>query len=277
MSSTFLHLAGDGEPVYFSHANGFPAGVYEPFLTILNQKFEVFAVQNRATQVNAGQPDHNNWDIFANDLIQQIETQGKPVIAIGHSLGASCTVLAAIKRPDLFKALILIEPAMLSFSMSLLFKFAPKKVIRDSKLVQGTLNKPDTWNTRDEYLTYIKKFKGYKKFSEQSYEDFADHAIRKEGEAFTLAFPKTWEAHNYTMAPYLMNNFNRLDKLNVPTIAIRGASNMFFSDKLWEKWQAKQPKAIFLEDKNFAHLIPLEGPRECMALVNAGLKALNIA
>jgi pimeloyl-ACP methyl ester carboxylesterase len=276
MNSSFLHLPGEGEPVYFSHANGFPAGVYQQFLTALNQNFEVYAIQSRATQINVGKPDHHNWDIFADDLIGQIETQDKPVIAIGHSLGSSCTVLAAIKRPDLFKALVLIEPAMLSFPMSLLFKFAPRKFIHDSKLVQGTLNKPDTWNTREEYLTYIKKFKGYKKFSEKSYNDFADHAIRKEGETLKLAYPKIWEAHNYTMAPYLINNLNKLDKLKVPTVAIRGKANMFFSNKLWKKWQAKQPNAIFLEDKNFAHLIPLEGPQECMELIISGLKDLNI-
>jgi pimeloyl-ACP methyl ester carboxylesterase len=276
MSSTFLHLPREGEPVYFSHANGFPAGVYQQFLAELNQRFDVYAIQSRATQINAGKPDHNNWEIFADDLIRQIETQDKPVIAIGHSLGASCTVLAAIKRPDLFKALVLIEPAMLSFPMSLLFKLAPRKFIHDSKLVQGTLNKPDEWDTREQYLTYIKKFKGYKKFSEKSYNDFADYAIRKEGATLTLAYPKMWEAHNYTMAPYLMTNLNKLDKIKVPTVAIRGEANMFFSDKLWEKWQAKQPNAIFLEDKNFAHLIPLEGPKQCMALINSGLKDLNI-
>jgi pimeloyl-ACP methyl ester carboxylesterase len=277
MKQAFLHLPSSGEPVYFSHANGFPAGVYGQFLHTLNKKFDVTALQSRATHEDAGDPEHADWHIFADDLIRHIETQGKPVIAIGHSLGASSTILAAIKRPDLFKALVLIEPAMLSLPLSLAFKLLPKKIINDSKLVQGTLNKRDTWSTREEYLSYIKKFKGYQKFNDQGFSDFAENALRDSNGILSLAYPKAWEAHNYTLAPYLMKELGKLDKLDIPTVAIRGKPNLFFSNKLWVKWRSKQAAAMFLEDEKFSHLFPLEGPEECTALIQKGLTALGIS
>ena len=287
MSESYLHLSSNKEPVHFYHANGFPAGVYMPFLNQLNLSFDVYALNSRATHPDAGEPDHSDWHVFADDLIKFLEKQGKPIIAIGHSMGASATVLAATKRPDLFKALILIEPAMLDWPLSLVFKFTPKRYIKNSKLVQGTLNKKDSWNSREDFSSYIKRFKGYKKFSPEAYDAFTQHAVAKleaatgdqaisEADTFKLAFHKEWEAHNYTMPPYLMGHFAKLEQLKIPTVAIRGNVNGFFPDKYWTKWKNNQPSAVFLQDKNFAHLIPLEGPKECMALVNKGLKQLGL-
>lgn len=276
MSNNHLHLAGSGETIHFYHANGFPAGVYQPFLQTLNQDFDVYALQSRATWPDMPAPQHTNWHIYADDLIEFIEKLGKPIIAIGHSMGASATVLAAGKRPDLFKALILIEPAMVSLPMSLLLQTMPKKIINDLRLIKGTANKPDTWSSKEEYLTYIKKFKGYRQFSDESFHYFSDNAIKQKNGKFKLLFPKQWEAYNYTNPPYLMRDLTKLDKLNIPTIAIRGKPNMFFSHKLWDRWTKVQKKAIFLENENFSHLFPLEGPEECMTLIKQGLKQLNI-
>lgn len=279
MTESYLHLKSNNEAVHFYHANGFPAGVYTPFLDSLNQKYEVFALNSRATWPNAGVPTHNDWQIYADDLIAFIEKLGKPIIAIGHSMGASGTVLAATKRPELFKALVLVEPAMLTLPLAMIFKLTPKRYIRDLKLVKGTANKPDTWKTREDFSKYVRKFKGYNKFSAEAYDAFTEHAVSKNHEhqeEVTLKFHKSWEAHNYTMPPYLMNHFKILEKINMPTVAIRGQKNMFFPHSLWGAWKKKQPSAIFLEDKNFTHLFPLEGPNECMTLIQEGLKKLGI-
>ncbi len=276
MPDTYLHMTGPGEAVHFYHANGFPAGVYKPFLHTLQKQFDVYALHSRATQINAPSPNHKDWNIYADDLINFLEKQGKPIIAIGHSMGASSTVLAAIKRPDLFKALVLIEPAMVTFPTSLLLKLAPKKLIRDSKLVKGTANKPDTWASRNDYENYIRKFKGYRQFSKATFDAFIDHGIQQVEDQYRLVFHKEWEAHNYTSPPYLMNNLKKLDQLNIPTIAIRGKPNLFFPDKLWTTWQSKQPNAIFLEDTRYSHLFPLEGPEACMKLITEGLTTLGL-
>lgn len=276
MPDQYLHMSGSGEPIHFFHANGFPAGVYTPMLNALKQQFDVYALNSRATHTEAGDPEHKNWHVYADDLIEFIETLGKPIIAIGHSMGASSTVLAAVKRPDLFKALVLIEPAMVSLPISMVLRMLPKKMVNDTKLVKGTVNKPDTWSTKEEYESYIRKFKGYSQFSDEAFDAFLDHGIQKTDDAFKLVFHKKWEAYNYTNPPYLMGEFKKLNSLNIPTVAIRGKPNMFFSGKLWNKWQTVQPKAIFLEDKRFSHLYPLESPSECMALITQGLEKLNI-
>ena len=277
MSESYLHLSSNKEPVHFYHANGFPAGVYMPFLNQLNLSFDVYALNSRATHPDAGKPDHSDWHVFADDLIEFIEHNLQhPIIAVGHSLGASSTILAAVKRPDLFKALVLIEPAMVNLSTSLLLKLMPKKAIHNTKLVKGTASKPDSWGAKEEYGNYIKKFKGYHQFSNETFDAFMDHGIKKIENNYRLVFHKEWEAYNYTNPPYLMNKLKKLDELNIPTVAIRGKPNLFFSDQLWNKWQAKQPNAIYLENFEFTHLFPLEAPAACMKLVTEGLSKLDI-
>ncbi len=274
-----LHIKGKGEPVHFYHANGFPAEVYTPFLTQLSEHFDVYAMNGRATWENSGEPSHKNWEIFADDLIKHLEeTQNQPIIAIGHSMGASATVLAAIKRPDLFKALVLIEPAMVDWPMRLMFKFVPKNILAKNKLISGTAKKADTWINRETYKKYLKRFKGYRLFNENAFDAFMHHGVKeiKEGKV-QLRFPNQWEAYNYTNPPYLMKQFAKLKKgeLNIPTIAIRGKKNGFFSDKLWQTWQRHQPSAVYLQDKNYGHLMPLEGPLDTVTLILKGLSDIE--
>lgn len=276
MSNRFLHLPSSDQAIHFYHANGFPAGVYTPMLNTLSAQFDVYALNSRATRTDFGDPDHKDWHVYADDLIQFIETLGKPIIAIGHSMGASSTVLAAVRRPDLFKALVLIEPAMVSLPISLLLRMTPKNMVNGSKLVKGTANKPDTWATKSEYESYIRKFKGYSQLTDEAFDAFLNHGIQKVDEQYKLVFHKKWEAYNYTNPPYLMGEFKKLNKLNIPTVAIRGKPNLFFSEKLWNKWQSIQPQAVFLEDDRFGHLFPLESPLHCMNLIDQGLKKLNI-
>ena len=276
MSDSFLHVPGSGEAIHFYHANGFPAGVYMPLFDTLKKQFDVYATKSRATHPDIGAPNHKNWNIYADDLIKFIEQHGKPIIAIGHSMGASSTVLAAVRRPDLFKALILIEPAMVSFPISMLLRMMPKKMVNDSKLVKGTANKPDIWGSQDEYESYIRKFKGYSQLTDKAFDAFVSHGIQERDGNYQLVFHKAWEAYNYTNPPYLMNEFKKLNKLNIPTVAIRGRPNMFFSGKLWEAWKSKQPNAIFLENDVYSHLFPLENPEVCMELIIEGLEKLNL-
>jgi pimeloyl-ACP methyl ester carboxylesterase len=273
-----IHLPGPGDDLHFFHANGFPAGVYHGILSKLSAHFNVYAMQCRATWPDIGRPSHKNWQVYADDLIEFIEQHCQhPIVAVGHSLGASSTVLAAIKRPDLFKAVILIEPAMVDWPMRLLMKFTPMHIMKRNKLISGTLNKTERWQKKDDYLSYIKRFKGFNKFSEQTFLEFEKHAIEESPQGdYRLTFNNLWEAHNYTQAPFLLKHLNKLTTLGIPTVAIAGKSNLFFGNKLWQKWKTSQPKAVFLQDEKYGHLMPLEGPNHTFDLIMQGLKKLNV-
>lgn len=263
----------DKPPLHLYSANGFPVGVYQPIFEQLSEHFNVGALANRATwQPNVSMPKNRCWQVYADDLINFIEQQGTgPVIGVGHSLGATCTVYAAQKRPDLFSKLVLIEPAMVSRPLASLIKMTPKRLMKKVNPAKGTLNKNDVFSSRQEYLDYIKKFQGYAQFSPQMFDLFAEHAIFRDTDGkFRLKFSKHWEAHNYTGPPHVLN---RIAKLQMPVVAIRGKPNLFFSKDFWTQWKKAQPQATFLESLDNGHLLPLENPTYCSELIIKGVKS----
>jgi pimeloyl-ACP methyl ester carboxylesterase len=112
----YLDWGGDGPPAHFLHGNGFCAGAYAPFIRHLVPHFRIFASDIRG-QGGSEFPSIErirHWRVFSEDLNLLIRRLRRPpVIGIGHSLGAVATYIAAASHPDLFSALILIDPVLL--------------------------------------------------------------------------------------------------------------------------------------------------------------------
>jgi len=273
-NANWKNFSDDGEAAHFYHANGFPLGVYSLLLSKLRQKFNLSALEWRATWPNIGMPPKcRGWQIYADDLIAFIEQQYQtPIIGIGHSMGATCTILAAEKRPDLFKKLVLIEPAMVSRPIAQLARLLPKSVMNFIQPAKSTLKKQDIWDSRESFLAYCRKIRGYKHFDDETFNVMAQYGvIETQGGQFQLGFPKVWEAHNYTKPPNVLANLKRL---NIPCVAIRGKPSVFFTEAMWQKWQACCPNTIFKQDLDYGHLLPLESPSICYELIDNGLSEI---
>lgn len=272
--AVWKEFAGIGSPIHFYNANGFVLGVYTPFLEKLSQKYHLSALEMRASWPDIGLPPKaGDWQVYADDLIAYLETRhNEPVIGVGHSMGATSTILAADKRPDLFKALVLIEPAMVSIPMAWLIRILPRSAMNYTKLVKGTLSKPDCWPERRVYEAYIRKFKGYQRFGDAAFEAMAAHGVKKMGKReYQLSFPKVWEAYNYSTPP---NVFANIGRIKIPCLAIRGAPSVFFSQSRWDTWQKTSPHTLFKENLKYGHLMPLESPCACFELVDSGLSEI---
>ena len=103
--------------IQFSHANGFPAPVYEPFLRHFSQH-DIHAIP----VLGEGKYTiRNSWKSLARELIDTIEArQTGPVVGIGHSLGGVATFWAAQQRPDLFSHVFLLDPPIFQWSARML-------------------------------------------------------------------------------------------------------------------------------------------------------------
>lgn len=274
-AKVFKTFYDTGESVHFYHANGFPLGVYAPLLAKLQQAFSLNALELRPTWPDVGlPPKRRDWQLYADDLILHIELHcSAPIVGMGHSMGATSTILAANKRPDLFKALILIEPAMVSRPIAWFAKLMPKSLMNLTAPAKNTLKKRDAWESREHFLEYCKMSKLYKRFDDEAFTALAQFGVYQHNDGqFTLKFPKRWEAHNYTQPP---NVLSILKQIKLPCVAIRGKPSVFFSEATWLRWQQLTPDTVFLEDKRYGHLLPLENPSACFSLIHQGLSELN--
>jgi len=100
--------------IVFSHANGFPAGTYR----VLFEAWRAAGHPVQAVEKFGHDPLHpptSNWPNLRNELIQLVERKcTQPAWLVGHSLGGYVSVLAAAKRPDLVRGVVLLDSPMLT-------------------------------------------------------------------------------------------------------------------------------------------------------------------
>jgi len=115
----YIDWGGSGPLAHFAHATGFCAGTYTPIAGKLCRRLRVLGMDDRGhgrTTAPADTQTLKGWNVFAEDLAHFFKHLREPVIAIGHSRGAVAGLLLAVKRPDIIRALILIDPTILPFS-----------------------------------------------------------------------------------------------------------------------------------------------------------------
>src|ERR1051325_8550267 len=109
MSIPYFDLGGNGQPLHFLHANGYPPNCYKPLLELLKTEYHVFGMLLRPLWENA-KPEHiQDWTPFSDDLRLFLSSQPDPIIGVGHSIGAIVTLRAALREPEKFRALILLD------------------------------------------------------------------------------------------------------------------------------------------------------------------------
>jgi len=117
-------LSRIGRPFLFIHANGYPPETYRSFLTHFLDKYQVITLSLRPFLPDSDPINLKDWRDFRDDYLDFIDDQvskkrfgrsktiDPQVIGVGHSVGAMTNLMAAIERPNLFKALVLIEPVL---------------------------------------------------------------------------------------------------------------------------------------------------------------------
>ena len=253
-------------PIHFAHANGFPAGSYTQFLALLSAQRDVFALDHRAVWENSPYQPRTNfkWHDAANDLIAAIEKfSPNGVIGVGHSLGATTTLLAAAKRPDLFKQILLIEPIIFPTRLFVQFAWMPAPLrARLIGLAKRTLQRRETWASREEFVRALSGKSLFKGFSPEVLGDYAEHGLRQisdqTGEKLTLRFRKAWEAQVFMTPPYV---WRKLKALQVPCVVWRGETSTTLPKVSWDKWAKVRPDLPVHVLPSLGHMAPLQNPQ----------------
>lgn len=116
MADTKIFQAGERLDVLFLHATGFNAETYRPMLALLPAEVTWAAWDLRGHGANPLQADPaqlHSWQVYADDVIAVLDARRvTQTVLAGHSLGAVVAMLVAAARPDLVRALVLIDPPM---------------------------------------------------------------------------------------------------------------------------------------------------------------------
>jgi pimeloyl-ACP methyl ester carboxylesterase len=277
MNIPFFENGGDGPSLHFLHANCYPPDCYQPLLELLKTRYRVFGMLLRPLWPNSDPDEINDWNPFSEDLLRFLDGQKTgPVIGLGHSIGATVTLRAALREPERFRALVLMEPILfpryymlewgLVRALGLGYRFHP--------LIKGTVKR------RREFDDLDKVFEGYRRrgifrfFSDENLHTFiAGMTQPKAGEGYELAYSPEWEARVYYTGIWRdWDLWNGLSRLEVPTIILRGAQ----TDTFW----ASTARAVGRKNRGIrmvsleksTHLLPLERPQEVFDITQSFLK-----
>lgn len=263
-----------GEVAWFYGGNGFPLGFYEPLMGRLAGRFSLSGLHNRACWPDAGAPTRRDgWRRYGADLAEAIRARGQNgVLGIGHSQGACSMVLAQRADPGLFRALVLIEPAIVSRNAVRLARVLPKWAGRFVKPVQAARARRDVWPDRSSYLADLQAHPAYRRFDAEAWQAVAAHGVVPEGDRLRLAFPKAWEAHNFFHAEAVLAD---IEALEIPVAVIRGRASYFFPEPMWHELGRVRPDILRLTDDRFGHLLPIEAPAAAFELVERALAGLG--
>ena len=255
----YLDFGGEGPLLHFAHANAYTPGCYRQFLSHLTAHFQVRAMKQRPLWPEQAPEQLSRWDLFADDLIAFFEQEGwQDVIGVGHSLGAVATMMAAIRRPQLFRALVLIEPVFLAPAVLDLAREHPEQAFK-IPLVQIARKRRDRWPGREAAFAHFRQKTVYAQVSDAVLWDYVNHALcEREDGSVTLCFSSAWEAQIYGTPP--TDVWQLLPQVEQPTLALRGTETDTLLDPAWQLWHEVQPEATFVEVADAGHLLPLEHP-----------------
>lgn len=116
---SLLDWGGEGAPALLHHANGFCAAPWDEISRALRPRYRVFALDARGHGESSapGDPEAYAWPRFA-DAVEAVagalaRELGRPLaLGLGHSFGGTATLAAAARRPELFEALVLVDPVI---------------------------------------------------------------------------------------------------------------------------------------------------------------------
>lgn len=260
----------------FSHANGYPPLCYRSMLEALGASNRLVAGLHRplwqSAQDSADLPD---WSVFADDLLTLVEhLDQKPIVHIGHSMGAATGVLAAARKPSRFKALILIEPAVVSRRYLVLLRLFSRLKPDLIPLVRTTLNRTDSWPGRQDAFEHFRPKSVFKNIPDRELWDYVQYGTEEASDgSYRLVYSREWEAHCYTR---VHNIWQALNAIQIPTLAIRaGASDAIFPGA-WDKWKRQAPQHEFLVIEEAGHLLPFEKPLETAEHIEHWLHSVKV-
>lgn len=252
--------------LHLAHANGFPPETYRPLAQHLAAKFRVVMLPARPFWPDPPPPEtFDSWHVLADDLIAGIEQhQLGPVVAAGHSMGGVATMFASIKRPDLFRILILIDPVILPRPMLRMLQAAVEADPNiNSPLAEMALRRRRQWDSREDAFWRFRQRALFARWPDETlwaYVDGLTRPIPNLDGAIELRYSPEWEARIYDRVP--VDVWHMVTQIEHPTLVLRGAETDTFTAQSKLLLQRIRPDIPVHTFAQTGHLLPMETPQK---------------
>ena len=279
MDIPHFDYGGEGAPLHFLHANGYPPDCYKPLFELLKTQYHVFGMKLRPLWDNSKVDEINDWHPLSDDLLRFLAEGGlDPAIGVGHSIGGIVTLRVALRDPRKFRALVLLDPVLFVPSFLLTWNLV-RAIGLGNKVhpkIAGALKRRRTFDNLDMVFRGYRAREVFKYVSDENLRAYiAGIAKPKTGGGFELAYSPEWESHIYLTGLRDFDLWRELPKLQIPTLIIRGAETDTFLEKAARLVEKKNPKIQIKTLEKSTHILPLERPQEIFNLMREFLSGID--
>ena len=252
--------------IHFFHANGFPAETYNELLNNL----EGHVVTPIRILGEGIQTVDEGYENFVDEVIEHASKTKGESIAIGHSLGATLSLLAEAKQPGLFKTVILLDPPLFSNAkmtiVSILRRLGLLYMVTPAK---KSMKRRETFKSREEAMEYFSTKALFRDVPMSTIELYVKYGLEEIGGEFRLVISRERETEIYINLPTrLPNEISRIHGTLIYADKVRLLDD---ADLKW--WNKAMPK-ISTSPFHGSHMFPFEKPRELAELINKILVSL---
>lgn len=243
--------------IHFSHANGFPAGAYQPLLAQLSTVAQVHSIDRLGHHPDY--PVTNNWLQLEQQLLDHFEQHyDTPVIAIGHSLGGVLSYMVARRRPDLVAGLIMLDSPILtpwqSRGLRLLKSLGLSDRVTPAARTEG---RRSHWPDRTSALEYFRSKSLMRQFDDACLQHYVDSGTEPCGDGVRLSYDPDVEMKIYRTIP---DHLSIAAPLPMPAAVIAGRSSNVVRP-VHTRYMQKQA-GIEVQWLPGSHMFPFEYPED---------------
>lgn len=265
--SAWTEWGGDGPNLHFAHANGFAPGTYRKLFALLSARFRVQAMEARPMWPGAPVIPLPGWAPLVGDLGHGLRSRGlRGCLGVGHSLGAVCSMLAAVEDPGLFRALVVIDPVLFTGVRSVVWHFVRRRGWMERvPLVRNAANRRDRWVSREAAREAYGPKPFFATWDPACLDDYLAAGLAGSDGDLRLRYPREWEARIFADTPASL--WDRIARVPVPTLVVRGAGSVTLTAAAARRARDTLPQGHLVEVPGTTHMLPVERPEAVAGIV----------
>ncbi|MBM7062174.1 alpha/beta hydrolase [Pseudomonas sp. UL073] len=250
------------QPVFFAHANGFPSATYRKMFTALGGEYRIEHLDQHGHDPRF--PVSNNWEALVEELVHHLEALGEPVWGVGHSLGGVLHYRAALRRPELYRGVVMLDSPMLPFGARLAIRTAKRFGFIDRITPAGrTLGRRELFGDAAEARDYFAHKTLFRHFDPDCLDAYVEHGLLSTEQGLRLRFDPNTEINIYRNVPH--DNPGRPRQLQVPLALVRGDRSRVV--RLHDTRMVEQVPRGECLTLSGGHMFPLERPLDTAELL----------
>ncbi len=251
--------------VHFLHGTGFSAMTLAPLASLLPNDWELWLTDVPGHGLSE-QPNHKmpDWPALAESVAEallnyaDVERKG-PLVGVGHSMGGIITLFAAVKYPQLFSKIILLDPVLFNteiiIAQQLMRTFG---VWKKSALVRSVSQRKSHWSNVEEMLDELKQKQLYRLWHPAAISAFGQYGANVNADnSVDLCCSPEWESSIF--GSYPKGLWKAVRQVNIPVDIVVANKSYPFIPKSAKK-AAKINNNIALHHFGNHHCFPMEQP-----------------